>query len=168
VVLSGAALALALAQSAAAGVPAPVAGATLQAAALFGAGQAAGVVSAEVLALTSSVLGGLAAAKARAVTAVVLALALVGGGAAGWAYQPATELDTAPAATSEPDRVAPHPQFPAVGEDAPRPAGDQPTRLEPPQAAPKLRKDEGRQRQEPNGQQNQQNDGQQNQDNRDR
>jgi RNA polymerase sigma factor (sigma-70 family) len=84
VVVSAAALATALAQNAAsAGVPPAVVSSTIKAATLCAAGQAAttGFISAQVAALTEGVLKSMLMSKLKVVTAVVLALGIVGSGA---------------------------------------------------------------------------------------
>jgi len=88
VTLSGAALATVLAPSiASASVPPTLLGSTLKAAAAVAAGQAAGgVVSAKVAALTHGMLKSMLLAKLKITTAVVLAVAVLGGGASVLAY----------------------------------------------------------------------------------
>ena len=82
--LSAGAVAAALVQGTApAGVPAPLAASTVKAAALVAAGQAAaGAIPAQVVALSEGVLKAMLLTKLRTVTAVVLALGLLGLGAA--------------------------------------------------------------------------------------
>ena len=80
--LSGTGLALALAQSATASVPAPLAGSTLKAAALVAAGPvAAGAIPAPVAALTEGVLQSMCMSQVKRAFAVLLAVGLLG---AGW------------------------------------------------------------------------------------
>ncbi len=79
--VSGGALAAVLAQDAAAGVPGTVAAATVKAASLYAAGTAAGLVSAEVIALTEGVLKAMLLTKLKITTTVVLAFALTAAGA---------------------------------------------------------------------------------------
>jgi RNA polymerase sigma factor (sigma-70 family) len=82
VTLTAGALATALSQNAAAGVPASVLTSTIQVACLFAAGPAAatGVLSAPVAALTRGVLQAMLLNKLKAVTAGLVALGLVGFG----------------------------------------------------------------------------------------
>jgi hypothetical protein len=86
VVLSGGALAAVLWQNvASAGGPASVAASTIRAANLFAAGQAAGVISVKVAALTEGVLKSMLLTKLKIATAMllVLAVAVAGVGASG-------------------------------------------------------------------------------------
>jgi RNA polymerase sigma factor (sigma-70 family) len=83
--VSGAALAAALSQTgASAGVPPSVVSSTIQAASLFAAGQAAapGVLSAKAVALTEGVLKTMLLSKLKTATAVLVATAVLGAGAA--------------------------------------------------------------------------------------
>jgi RNA polymerase sigma factor (sigma-70 family) len=82
VALSSGALALTLAQHAAsAAVPAPLALSTIQAATLLAAGQAAAAASAPVAALTEGVLHAMFMTKVKTTLAIVLTVAVLGGGA---------------------------------------------------------------------------------------
>lgn len=88
IALSGGALAAVLSQKvAAAGVPSSVVSSTIKAANLLAAGQSAGVVTAKVAALTEGVVQAMFTTKIKSVLAVVLAVGLVLGGAAGLLYQ---------------------------------------------------------------------------------
>jgi RNA polymerase sigma factor (sigma-70 family) len=82
VALSGGVLAVVLAQKAtAAGLPKPVAIATIKAASLFAAGQATGVISGKVAALTEGVLKAMLLTKLKTVVATLLVVAVIGIGA---------------------------------------------------------------------------------------
>jgi RNA polymerase sigma factor (sigma-70 family) len=82
VALSGGALAGVLTQNAASGgVPPSVVSSTVKAASLFAAGQAAGMISVKVAALTEGVLKAMLISKLRAALAVVLVLGFVATGA---------------------------------------------------------------------------------------
>ena len=79
--MSGGALAALVSQNlAAAGVPTSVVSSTIKAASLLAAGQAAGVVSAKVAALTERVVKAMFVTKIKGVLAVVLVVGLVLGG----------------------------------------------------------------------------------------
>jgi RNA polymerase sigma factor (sigma-70 family) len=96
--LSGAVVAQALAENAAsAGVPAPLVGSTVKAAALVAAGHVSlGVVSTRVVTLTEGVLKAMFLRKVKLALAVVLGVCLVG---AGICYNNAAPADGPPAAT---------------------------------------------------------------------
>jgi RNA polymerase sigma factor (sigma-70 family) len=121
--LSAGAVAAALVQKAAAvGVPAPLAGSTVKAAALVAAGHvAAGVVSAPVLALTEGVLTTMFLSKVKLGLALVLAAGLLVAGR-GICYTPAA---------GEPVKAAGSRTAPAVGTPAVQaPAADAPKQEE--------------------------------------
>lgn len=103
----GGALAAALAQLASAGVPTSVASSTIKVAILSAAGQAAaasGAISAPVTDLTEGVLRAMSLTKLKAVSAVVLLVVAILGGAAGvlCRTQAAAEQPMAPAASAQP------------------------------------------------------------------
>jgi RNA polymerase sigma factor (sigma-70 family) len=93
VMLSGGALAMALAGGAAAAVPAPLAAATVKAAALVAAGQAAAGTPA--VALMNEVLRSMLMAKLKGYAVAALVAALIGAG--GVAYRAAGQVPTDPA-----------------------------------------------------------------------
>jgi RNA polymerase sigma factor (sigma-70 family) len=107
VALSGGALAVVLAQNvASAGVPTSVVSSTIKAASLFAAGQAAAtaVVSAKVAALTEGVLKTMLLTKLKIASAVLLAVAVLGGGAGALLRQTqAAEPMKAPARVEQPE-----------------------------------------------------------------
>jgi RNA polymerase sigma factor (sigma-70 family) len=111
--LSAGAVAAALLQGTApAGVPAPLAASTVKAAALVAAGQAAaGTIPAQVVALSEGVLKAMLLTKLRTVTAVVLAVGLLGLGAAAGVY---------PTRAGEPPAAAEPPAQPALARAADR------------------------------------------------
>lgn len=95
-VLSAGSLALVLSQNtASAAVPLPLVASTVKAAALSGLGQAvtAGVISANVAALTEGVLTTMFVAKVKIAAAVLLALTVLGTGVGVVSYQTATGQD---------------------------------------------------------------------------
>ena len=85
VTLSGGALAAVLSQNGeSAGVPTSVMSSTIKAASLFAAGQAAGMISVKVAALTDGVLKAMFLTKLKTATAVLLVMAIgIGGAGAG-------------------------------------------------------------------------------------
>lgn len=84
VVLSGSALAAVVSQNGASGaVPASVVSSTIKAASLFAAGQAAGMISVKVAALTEGVLKTMLLKKLKVATVILLAVSVLGTGA-GW------------------------------------------------------------------------------------
>jgi RNA polymerase sigma-70 factor (ECF subfamily) len=117
--LSVGALAAALTPKAAsASIPASLVGATVKAAPLLAAGQAAsaGIVSAEVAGLTKGVLRSMLLARLKTIPAVLLVVAALGGGTAVFAYRtqaveqgnvPQAEL---PQVALEPEKIRPQEQ----------------------------------------------------------
>jgi RNA polymerase sigma factor (sigma-70 family) len=110
--LSGGAVALALSEATAAGVPSLLVTSTAKAAASVVAGQAAlgGAVSPQVAALSEGVLKAMLLAKLRTVTAVLLAVGLLGLGAATGLFP--IHADEPPTARTGP--AAPGPRNPRV------------------------------------------------------
>jgi RNA polymerase sigma factor (sigma-70 family) len=117
--VSGGSLAAVLAQqTASASVPASVVGATIRAASLFAAGQAAaGVISVKALALTEGVLQPMSLTRLKIATAVVLGLGLLG---IGWGMTP-TRAAVPPDGTQE-VVPAPAPGFAAPAREVRKPA----------------------------------------------
>ena len=84
--LSGGALAVTLAESAEAAVPAALADATVRAAAVAAGGQSLGSISANILMLTEEVMKSMLLSKLKIGSVVVLLVGLLGVGAGNWLY----------------------------------------------------------------------------------
>lgn len=92
--ISGGALATLLAQNAAAGAPAALLSSTVEAVSYFAAGQAAGVISAQVAALTKGVLKTMLFTKCKFAGAALLAIAAAGLVAGSLTGQPGISVQT--------------------------------------------------------------------------